>query len=193
MLNMRNINHTPVILSFIAIMATVGGCHHTKSIKDATDACDSIAQTIPSAPPKNDSTIRDVFGVPVKSEPADYAGVLDELDAAGVLHVETIHTDSTSRFIGAVIEFASIKFGLNKGYIFITSRHSPKDYRKLKRAVEKHYGKGEYDDETRQYLWNTQTDSAMSIRIRQLHGNDDGIVMFWSFPRPHSVNDTITH
>lgn len=179
-----------VIISLIILVSSA--CTKRKGNQDTdTTHRDSVSQTIIPAIEENDSTIRNVFGVSVISEPTNYAGVLTELDAAGVLHIDSMKNDSTG-FKGAVIEFAGIKFGVNKGYIFITSRHSDKDYRQLRRAIEKHYGKGDYDDETHQYLWFPYTDSVMSIRVRPLHGDDGGIVMFWSLPRPHSINDSTT-
>lgn len=129
--------------------------------------------------------VNNMFGVQLKSKPGDRLGELRELEAGGVLKIDSVSMDG-DKLDFAVIEFAGIKFGYNRGYAFFTSQHSKKDYRRLIREIEKYYGKGDYDYESNYYRWpgyiDPSTDSLLHIRIRPVHSDEGGIVMFWGSP-----------
>lgn len=129
--------------------------------------------------------VSNMFGVQLKSMPGDRLGELRELEAGGVLKIDSVSMDG-DKLDFAVIEFAGIKFGYNRGYAFFTSQHSKKDYRRLIREIEKYYGKGDYDYEGNYYRWpgyiDPSTDSLLQIRIRPVHSDEGGIVMFWGSP-----------
>ena len=65
--------------------------------------------------------VRDItiFGVKTTSQELEAA---KDLAKAGILNIDTIH-EKDGKFTGAVVEFAGVKFGMNRGFIFITSRH----------------------------------------------------------------------
>ena len=84
----------------------------------------------------------------------------------------------------AIVEFANIKFGMNKGYIFITSRHDKDAVNLLVSKISEFYGDPEIDDETedpeyRYYHWNLHNNEpdAPYIRIRPVHSDEGGLTM----------------
>lgn len=158
------------------------------SVREKEDGmhADSIAPTVTvDSIQSHRRHVSNMFGVQLKSKPGDSLGELRELEAGGVLKIDSVSMDG-DKLDFAVIEFAGIKFGYNRGYAFFTSQHSKKDYRRLIREIEKYYGKGDYDYEGNYYRWpgyiDPSTDSLLQIRIRPVHSDEGGIVMFWGSP-----------
>lgn len=167
------------------IMLTACSNISVREKEDGTHA-DSIAPTVTvDSIQSHRRHVSNMFGVQLKSKPGDRLGELRELEAGGVLKIDSVSMDG-DKLDFAVIEFAGIKFGYNRGYAFFTSRHSRKDYRSLIREIEKYYGKGDYNYESNHYYWpgytDPSTDSLLQIRIRPVHSDEGGIVMFWGSP-----------
>lgn len=112
---------------------------------------------------------------------------IKELEEAGLLKCDTIE-ERNGQFAGAIVEFASVKFGLNKGFLFLTSRQDKQAIDSLVNRISKYYGEPFIDDgdvlgelERCYYHWNLhETDADKPyIRIRPLHSDDGGLVMTW--------------
>lgn len=77
-----------------------------------------------------------IFGVSCKK---DERSVLMALENAGIMEVDTIELeDGRLRF--AIVEFEGVKFGMNRGFSFITSQHDSKTIRVLVQGISKYYG-----------------------------------------------------
>lgn len=166
----------------------IGGCAGNGTNADSTaDSAvqahtDSAAtQGKPKLVPEKE--VRDVtlFGVRTKPREGD---VVRDLAAAGILKIENIREEN-GVFKGAVVEFGGVKFGMNSGFLFITSRHDKKAIKGLIKAISKYYGEPEIDgDEESQYNyyhWNLykQDTDAPYIRIRPLRSEEGGMTMLW--------------
>lgn len=123
-----------------------------------------------------------IFGVEVERN--EYS-VAKSLEKAGIINIDTIFMDN-GMFQFAIVEFANIKFGMNKGYIFITSRHDKDAVNLLVSKISEFYGDPEIDDETedpeyRYYHWNLHNNEpdAPYIRIRPVHSDEGGLTMMW--------------
>lgn len=131
----------------------------------------------------NDSTIY-VFGTPIHT---DERMAIKELSAAGIIKCDTIR-EKDGQFIGAVIEFASVKFGLNRGFVFITSKHDKETIHALVSEISKYYEPPEIDGDEEYpesciYHWNLYKEKPDDpyIRIRPVRSEDGGLTMMWQF------------
>ncbi len=106
-----------------------------------------------------------------------------ELSAAGILKCDTIIKDKEFEY--AVIEFAGVKFALNRGFVFITSEQNKQTIDSLVSKISLYYGEPFIDDEGdpeyNYYHWNLYDPSSEKpyIRIRPLHSDEGGLVMTW--------------
>lgn len=124
-----------------------------------------------------------IFGVSCKK---DERSVLSALENAGIMEVDTIEFED-GRFRFAIVEFEGVKFGMNRGFNFITSQHDSKTIKALIKGISKYYGEPEidgYDDddpEYRYYHWNLYRENPDDpyIRIRPLHSEEGGLTMWW--------------
>ena len=131
---------------------------------------------------KTDSVKVNIFGV--QAERDEYS-VAKKLEKAGILKIDRISTDN-GKFQSAIVEFANVKFGMNKGFIFITSRHDRNAINQLVSKISEFYGEPEIDDELedpeyRYYHWNLYKNEsdAPYIRIRPVHSEEGGLTMIW--------------
>lgn len=132
---------------------------------------------------RTDSVNVSIFGV--EAERDEYS-VAKNLEKAGIIKIDTISTDN-GKFQSAIIEFANIKFVMNKGFIFVTSRHDKKAINLLVSKISEFYGDPEIDDELedpeyRYYHWNLYNSepNAPYIRIRPVHSEEGGLTMMWN-------------
>ena len=122
-----------------------------------------------------------IFGVEAGK---DQYSVIKSLEGAGILKIDSISRDKGS-FQSAIVEFAGVKFGLNRGFIFITSKQDKQTIDSLVSKISSYYGDPDIDDEGEPeyniYHWNLYTSSADKpyIRIRPLRSEDGGLVMTW--------------
>ena len=124
--------------------------------------------------------VRDItiFGVKTTSQELEAAKALAK---AGILSIDTIH-EKDGKFTGAVVEFAGVKFGMNRGFIFITSRHDKAAVKSLVKTISKYYGEPEIEGDESEpeycyYIWDSP--NAPYIRIRPLHSEEGGLTMLW--------------
>lgn len=115
----------------------------------------------------------------------DECSVVKKLEKAGILKIDTISTDN-GKFQSAIVEFANVKFGMNKGFIFITSRHDRNAINQLISKISEFYGEPEIDDELedpeyRYDHWNLYKNGSdvPYIRIRPVHSEEGGLTMMW--------------
>lgn len=124
-----------------------------------------------------------IFGVSCKK---DEQSVLMALSNAGIMEVDTIELED-GRFRFAIVEFEGVKFGMNRGFNFITSQHDSKAIKALVKGISKYYGVPEIDgddDDDPEYLyyhWNRigENPDGPYIRIRPVHSEDGGLSMWW--------------
>lgn len=125
-----------------------------------------------------------IFGVSCKK---DEHSVLMALENAGIIGVDTIEFEN-EHFRFAVVEFEGVKFGMNRGFNFITSQHDSKTIKALVNGISKFYGEPEIDGdeeeepEYRYYLWNRLAEHPDDpyIRIRPVHSEEGGLTMKWN-------------
>lgn len=126
-------------------------------------------------------TEHNLFGVKVFG---DETSVINQLAEAGVLSIDTLDVVD-DEFQSAVVEFAGVKFGMNKGFMFITSTHDSLAIKSLTEKISSFYGAPESDGddepEYRYYCWYPGKPHEPLIRIRPLYSDDGGLVMFWEF------------
>lgn len=130
-----------------------------------------------------DSTFT-VFGTAIHT---DERMAIKELTAAGIFKCDTIKVKD-NQFIGAVIEFAGVKFGLNRGFMFLTSKQDKETIHALVGEISKYYGKPQIDGDEEEpewcyYHWNLYKESPKDpyIRIRPVHSAEGGLTMMWQF------------
>lgn len=124
-----------------------------------------------------------IFGVSCKK---DEHSVLMALSNAGIMEVDTIELED-GRFRFAIVEFEGVKFGMNRGFSFITSQHDSKTIKALVEGISKFYGVPEVDGddedapESRYYHWNLFRGNPDDpyIRIRPVHSEEGGLTMLW--------------
>lgn len=125
-----------------------------------------------------------IFGVKVHY---DSMAAIKDLAEAGILKCDTIHEED-GEFISAVVEFAGVKFGMNRNFVFMTSRHDMEAIDSLVNKICEYYDDLYIDcegsdepDEYSYYHWNlydTLPDRPY-IRIRPLHSDEGGLTMMW--------------
>lgn len=144
---------------------------------------DSKEPNLESLPDSISEKIVTIFGTSIH---VDQKTAIGELSKAGILHVDTIN-EKDGEFENAIIEFAGVKFGMNKGFIFFTSRQDKQAIDSLVNRISIYYGEPSIDDEEEPewsyYHWNlydTIPDMPY-IRIRPVHSEEGGLVMTWRF------------
>lgn len=168
------------IIQFIGILCLsvlmVSSCGNT------SEKCVKTTVSNNSKTSRTDSVKVCIFGVEAER---DECSVVKKLEKAGILKIETISTDN-GKFQSAIVEFANVKFGMNKGYIFITSRDDRNAINQLVSKISEFYGEPEIDDELedpeyRYYHWNLYNNGpdAPYIRIRPVHSEEGGLTMMW--------------
>ena len=110
----------------VACCIGIGGCSGNGTNADSTadstvqpDTDSAATQGKPKLVPEKE--VRDVTLFGIRTKPREGDAVRD-LAAAGILKIENIREEN-GVFKGAVVEFGGVKFGMNRGFIFITSRH----------------------------------------------------------------------
>lgn len=167
---------------YLLIIGLMTACHNSNvKNNEVVSEQDTVTEVV-DKPVLPDSVEGEFFGSVIKRKRGDYMAVLRELEDRKVLRVDSVMMDSNG-FRYARVEFGGVTFGMNKGFLFISSRHSDRDYRRVVRHVERYYGKGSYDKECYNYQWpgyiSPETDSLLHIRIRPLHSEEEGMVMMW--------------
>ena len=127
-----------------------------------------------------------IFGTTI---PLNEGTAIRELSKAGILQIDTIN-EKDGEFENAIIDFAGVTFGLNKGFLFLTSRQDKQAIDFLINRISKYYGEPSIDDgdvlgepKWSYYHWNlydTVPDKPY-ILIRPLHSGEGGLVMTWRF------------
>lgn len=164
----------------LLIWLLIVSCSSTIDKSNAqTDSTDSTSE-------ENTGSVQNhsiIFGVPIH---VDERLAIKELEKEGLLSCETV-SEENGEFAGAVVEFAGVKFGLNKGFIFLTSRQDKQAIDSLVAKISQYYGEPDIDDngepEWNYYHWNlcdTIPDRPY-IRIRPIHSEEGGLVMSWTF------------
>lgn len=168
------------IIQFIGILCLsvlmMSSCGNT------SEKCVKTTVSNNSKTSRTDSVKVCIFGVEAER---DECSVAKKLEKAGILKIDTISTNN-GEFQSAIIEFASVKFGLNKGFVFITSRHDKNAINQLVNKISDFYGEPEIDGEPEDpeccyYHWNLYKSKpdAPYIKIRPLHSEAGGLVMMW--------------
>lgn len=168
------------IIQFIGILCLsvlmMSSCGNT------SEKCVKTTVSNNSKTSRTDSVKVCIFGV--EAEKDEYS-VAKKLEKAGILKIDTISTDN-GKFQSAIVEFANVKFGMNKGFIFITSRDDRNAINQLVSKISEFYGEPEIDDELedpeyRYYHWNLYKNGpdAPYIRIRPVHSEEGGLTMMW--------------
>lgn len=123
-----------------------------------------------------------LFDVPIHR---DEISAIKELSQASVLKCYTIN-ESNGEFRSAVVEFAGVKFGLNKGFRFITSRYDKQAIDSIVAKISSYYGAPDIDgsDGAEYYHWDRldTVPEIPRITVRPLHSDEGGTVMFWNLP-----------
>lgn len=184
----RRVRRMCVGVCVVACSAGIGGCSGNGTNADSTadsavqpDTDSAATQGKPTLVPERE--VRDVTLFGVKTKPREGDAVRD-LAAAGILKIEDIREEN-GEFKGAVVEFGGVKFGMNSGFMFITSRHDKKAIKGLIKAISKYYGEpeieGEEEPQYNYYHWNLHKEDpdAPYIRIRPLHSEEGGMTMLW--------------
>ena len=130
-----------------------------------------------------ESKVIEIFGIE-----SDFheLNILHNLHNAGILKIDSLSVDE-GNFNYAIVEFASVKFGLNRGFSFVTSRNDKAAVDSMVYKISLYYGEPWIDNEDKNnpqyqfYGWNTTIPGKPSIRIRPLHSEEGGIVMTWEF------------
>lgn len=124
-----------------------------------------------------------IFGVPIH---IDERFAIKDLSKAGLLICDTVREEN-GEFTGAVVEFAGVKFSMNRGFIFLTNRQDKQAIDSLVSKISLFYGEPDIDDngaaEWNYYHWN-YNDTAIDrpyIRIRPIHSEEGGLTMMWRF------------
>lgn len=165
-----------IMVSFASLMCSCGHMSEKngRSIDNMTDSVisDSVS---------NNNARINLFGIETEKEEV---GAIRNLAAAGILKIDSISLEN-NKFKFAIIEFAGVKFGLNSGFSFITSKHDTATINALVQYISKYYGEPEIDDNGdpayNYYHWNHfgQNRDSPYIRIRPTHSDEGGLTMFW--------------
>lgn len=127
----------------------------------------------------------EIFGVTTSYDDAE---ILLKLQERRILKIDTLSLDEERNFKFAIVEFASVKFGVNPGLIFLTSRCDKEAINSLVSKISSYYGEPEvspenddYDDEPQYYYynWNNFESDKPHIQIRPLHTEEGGLKMMW--------------
>lgn len=168
------------IIQFIGILCL--SVLMMSSCANTSEKCAKTTVSNNSKTSRTDSVKVCIFGV--EAERDEYS-VAKKLEKTGILKIDTISTDN-GKFQSAIVEFANVKFGMNKGFIFITSRDDRNAINQLLSKISEFYGEPEIEDELedpeyRYYHWNLYKNGpdAPYIRIRPVHSEEGGLTMMW--------------
>lgn len=123
-----------------------------------------------------------IFGIQSLKDPIS---ILKALSDNGIIKTENLKIENDT-LKGGVIYFNGVSFGINLLYNpkygfeslgFISSLSDEDSYNLVKNGISKYYEEGEETEWHRCY-WKNDT---INIRIRPLHTEDGGLVMFWEF------------
>ena len=158
---------------------------HNESKETKIDNIDNTSVNNQQVVNERLTDIIEIFGIKTKRNEID---ILDNLQKNGILKIDSISSDERG-FKYAIVEFAGVKFGMNKGFSFITSRKDKAAIKNIVQKISEFYSEPWIDNEDKDepqyqyYGWNTYDPTKPSIRIRPLHSEEGGLVMFWEFPR----------
>lgn len=157
---------------FSVLMGVALGCVSCAGghVETEGDVADSVAVV-------KEERMDTIFGVAI---PDDELLAIKTLAAKGILNCDTI-MEKDGEFKAAVVEFAGVKFGLDKGFIFISSRMDDAAVDSVVGYIAQYYGDPEYENPSEmRYQWNMYEGSP-NIRIRPLHSEEGGLTMMWGF------------
>lgn len=156
----------------------VASCSTRSSIP--VDSNETSSETIYDSINEKSATI---FGTTIH---LNEGKAIRELSKAGILQIDTIK-EKNGEFENAIIEFAEVKFALNKGFLFLTSRQDKQTIDSLVNRISRYYGDPNIDDngepEWGYYHWNLYDTipERPYIRIRPIHSEEGGLMMTWKF------------
>ena len=121
----KNILNFIVFISFVSLLVSCSSKDHKittdPQINDTnTEETNSVEE---STEPEDENYERELFGITVTNDEAD---ALRKLQAGGILTIDTLALNEEGKFKHAIVEFASVKFGVNRGLVFLTSRSDKK-------------------------------------------------------------------
>lgn len=125
----------------------------------------------------------ELFGVKAKR---NEVSVLENLSQAGVLKIDSLSAvDGEFKF--AIVEFAGVKFGVNPGLTFVTSRNDMTAVNSIVDEIDKYYKSGHSEDGDSDdplniyYSWGGILEPEKPwIRLRPVHSSDGGLTMMIS-------------
>ena len=171
-------NLYPLFVSLCLCALLIISCSTKNNSSSNTEITISQSNEIPLI----DSTVS-IFNTSIH---LDEEKAIRELSAAGILKCDTFKYNN-EKFENAIIEFAGVKFCMNKGFLFLTSRQDKQAIDSLVNHISRYYGEPSIDDEGEPewsyYHWNlydTIPDRPY-IRIRPVHSEEGGLMMTWSF------------
>lgn len=125
-----------------------------------------------------------LFGITTSTNEVD---VLIKLQERNILKIDSLNLDEERKLKFAIVEFASIKFGVNPGLTFMTSRFDKEAIDSLVSKISSFYSEPEvtsdFDDEEPQYKyykWNAFDPDKPYIFIRPIHSEEGGLTMMWN-------------
>lgn len=152
---------------------------------------DSIEPSLESISDTISKKTESIFGTTIH---LDERMAIRELSEAGIMQVDTI-MEKNGEFENAIIEFAGVKFGMNKGFVFLTSRQDKQAIDSLVDCISKYYGEPFIEDydkpELSWYHWNLPAFDTIGqvhpiIRIRPIRTRDGGLMMSWGIYKYHT-------
>lgn len=168
------------LLSLISLILMSCSSRDSISVGHEIDSNETSSEAMSDSINEKSATI---FGTTIH---LNEGTAIRELSKAGILQVDTINEEE-GEFENAMIEFAGVKFGLNKGFLFLTSRQDKQSIDSLVNRISRYYGEPSIDDEGEPewsyYHWNlydTLPDRPY-IRIRPIHSEEGGLMMTWRF------------
>lgn len=170
------------ICLFINLILILCSCKsQTKDNVNSASDEDSLGSEVAEMPESNKY---EIFGITASSNDVD---VLLELQKAELLKIDSLELDEERKLKFAVVEFASVKFGVNPGLTFLTSRFDKEAIDSLVNKISSFYGEpeemSEYDDEDplyNYYKWNAFDPDKPYIFIRPIHSEEGGLTMMWN-------------
>ncbi len=125
----------------------------------------------------------ELFGVMTKR---DDLSIMYNLSKAGVLKVDSI-SENDGKLKFAIVEFAGVKFGVNPGLTFVTSRNDMTAVNSIVDEIDKYYKSGHSEDGDSDdplniyYSWGGILEPEKPwIRLRSVHSSDGGLTMIIS-------------
>ena len=125
-----------------------------------------------------------IFGISSSNNDAE---ILLTLEEQGILKIDSLNIGEDKKLKFAIVEFASIKFGVNPGLIFMTSRFDKEAIDSLVSKISSFYGEpvvtSDFDDEEppyKYYKWTAFDPDKPYIFIRPIHSEEGGLTMMWN-------------